>query len=98
MLLTQDEVAERLRCSTSKVKRLRISGSLAYIPGRPVMIEETDLDAYKERVKCQALPRTSKKMAKERGMSTGRKTELEDVSVLAQRIFLARQNSSRRGL
>ncbi|ESX21412.1 helix-turn-helix domain-containing protein [Mesorhizobium sp. LSJC264A00] len=43
MLLTQDEVAKRLRCSTQKVKRLRISGQMAYIPGRPVLIEEADL-------------------------------------------------------
>ncbi|MEO1911763.1 MAG: helix-turn-helix domain-containing protein [Paracoccus sp. (in: a-proteobacteria)] len=44
--LTEPEVAEILRCSTSKIKRLRLGGKLAYIPGRPVLISETDLNGY----------------------------------------------------
>ena len=36
----------RLGVSPSTVKRLRISGHLAYIPGRPVLIDEADLEAY----------------------------------------------------
>ncbi|WP_245295732.1 helix-turn-helix domain-containing protein [Rhizobium rhizosphaerae] len=46
MMLTEPEVAERLRCSTSKIKRLRAAGKLAYLPGRPVLIDERDLDAF----------------------------------------------------
>jgi hypothetical protein len=42
-LLTEPEVAERLRCSTSKIKRIRQAGLLAYIPGRPLLIDEADL-------------------------------------------------------
>lgn len=55
-LLTEPEVAEMLRCSTSKIKRLRLSGALAYIPGRPVLIAETDLTEYLERLKQNAKP------------------------------------------
>lgn len=44
--LTEPEVAEILRCSRQKVQRLRLSGRLAYLPGRPVLIEQKDLDAF----------------------------------------------------
>jgi hypothetical protein len=46
MMLTEPEVAERLRCSTSKIKRLRLSGQLPYLPGRPLLIAEEDLEAF----------------------------------------------------
>ena len=55
-LLTEPEVAEMLRCSTSKIKRLRLSGALAYIPGRPVLIAEQDLAEYLDRLKQNAKP------------------------------------------
>ncbi|ESY92703.1 helix-turn-helix domain-containing protein [Mesorhizobium sp. LNHC209A00] len=86
-LLTQDEVAARLRCSASKVKRLRITGQLAYLPGRPVMIEEADLGKYLASIKRQASPPIVAKSKK------NALPELEDPGVLAKRIFLARQNS-----
>ncbi len=44
--LTEPEVAERLRCSTTKVKRLRLSGRLPFIKGRPVLIDEADLLSF----------------------------------------------------
>ncbi len=47
-LLTERDVAERLRCSTSKVKRLRLSGQLGYIDGKPVLISTEALAAYLE--------------------------------------------------
>ena len=50
-LLFESEVADRLRCSTSKVKRLRLSGQLAFIPGRPPLIAEEDLEAFIDRMK-----------------------------------------------
>lgn len=56
ILFTEIEVAEMLRCSTSKVKRLRLSGALAYIPGRPVLVAEPDLTEYLERIKRNAKP------------------------------------------
>lgn len=51
MMLTEPEVAERLRCSTSKIKRLRFAGKLAYLPGRPVLIELSELEDYIRREK-----------------------------------------------
>ena len=45
-LLTQEEAANHLGCSTSKIKRLRVERRLTYIPGRPVLIEKADLEAY----------------------------------------------------
>lgn len=50
-LLLEREVARRLRCSTSKVKRLRLSGELAYLPGRPVLIAAKDVQDYIDRVR-----------------------------------------------
>lgn len=56
MLLTETEVAEKLRCSTSKIKRLRMSGELPYVRGRPVLVDETDLLAFIEARKRRAAP------------------------------------------
>lgn len=41
-LLTEVDVAARLRCSVSKIRKLRYTGRLAFIPGRPVFIREAD--------------------------------------------------------
>jgi hypothetical protein len=46
MFLTEREVADRLRCSLPKVKRLRLTGKLSYLPGRPPLVDEEDLAAY----------------------------------------------------
>lgn len=54
VLLTMEEVAQRLRCSASKVRHLKDAGKLAYIPGRPVYILESDLNDYLERVRRAA--------------------------------------------
>lgn len=53
-LLTEPEVAEILRCSTSKVKRLRLGGKLVYLPGRPVLVSRADLAAFIESMKVGA--------------------------------------------
>jgi excisionase family DNA binding protein len=45
-LLTEPEVAEMLRCSREKIKRLRLGGKLTYIKGRPILIRRQDVDAY----------------------------------------------------
>nr|CAI0340800.1 hypothetical protein SHINE37_44668 [Rhizobiaceae bacterium] len=45
-LLTEEEAAVILRCSRSKIKRLRMGGELPYVRGRPVLIEMSDLEAY----------------------------------------------------
>jgi excisionase family DNA binding protein len=46
VLLSESEAAERLGCSASTVKRLRLSGRLTYLPGRPVLIDEKDLAVF----------------------------------------------------
>jgi len=48
-LLTQQEVAEILRRDVKSEQRLRAKGELGYLPGRPVMIPQAELDAYLER-------------------------------------------------
>lgn len=60
-LLTEPEVAERLRCSVSKVKRLRLGGRLTYIPGRPVLVAEADLDDYVDREKRRLAEKSAPK-------------------------------------
>jgi excisionase family DNA binding protein len=48
-LLTEAEVAERLRCSVSKIRKLRYDGRMAFIPGRPVLVLEREVEAYERR-------------------------------------------------
>ncbi|QWW67969.1 helix-turn-helix domain-containing protein [Rhizobium sp. WYJ-E13] len=55
-LITDQEAAEIFRCSTDKIKRLRLSGKLAYIPGRPVKINEADLLAFIEASTIRSVP------------------------------------------
>ena len=85
-LLTQKEVAARLRCSEQKVKRLRKIGALAYIPGRPVLIAETDLQKYLDDNKRQVEPAVAKPIAAKPVRPP------ESPAALARRIWLARQN------
>lgn len=58
---TEPEVAEILRCSTSKIKRLRFAGKLPYITGRPVLIAETDLGDFIETRKRVAAAKAEKR-------------------------------------
>jgi hypothetical protein len=58
-LLTDAEVADVLRCKPAKVRRLRLSGKLPYLRGRPSMTLESDLEAYVERerkIKSAGIP------------------------------------------
>jgi len=54
VLMLESEVAERLRCSPQTVRRLRKAGKLAYIPGRPVKIEEGAVNAYLDEIRIKA--------------------------------------------
>lgn len=88
-LLTQSEVAAVLRCSVVKVKYLRLSGRLAYLPGRPVLVSETDLAEFiaaetrkaQERV-AKAAPPTPEQTA-------------EAARAAARRSWLRKQHSGR---
>lgn len=46
ILLTQSEVAKKMGKSESVVQSLRKRGRISYIPGRPVLFEARDVDAY----------------------------------------------------
>lgn len=48
-LLTQAEVAKRLRVTVRTIYSMRAAGELANIPGRPVRIPEDQVDAYIDR-------------------------------------------------
>lgn len=69
--LTEPEVAERLRCSTSKIKRLRLSGQMSYLPGRPVLIDEADLAEYLERVKRRQAAKLAAEQAEQARKASG---------------------------
>lgn len=45
-MMTEHEVAAYLRCSCKTVQRLRQAGRLAYLPGRPVLIDQNDFLEY----------------------------------------------------
>ena len=53
-LLLEVEAANILRCSVAKVRRLRRTKRLKFIPGRPVTIDEADLLFYVECRKREA--------------------------------------------
>lgn len=86
VLLTQKEVAVILRKSESVVARLRASGKLAYIPGRPVLIDRADLEAYLDAERTIA---AAKVAAKEEEKS--RKPTYEEISLRAKRKFFQHQ-------
>ena len=54
LYLTDNEVAEILRCSVSKVRALRRKGELAYLKRRPPLITVSDLKVYLEGIKVRA--------------------------------------------
>ena len=56
VLLTEDQVAARLRRSKRSIARLRAHGKLAYIPGRPVRITEDELERYIRREAVRTMP------------------------------------------
>ena len=53
--LTEAEAGKILRRGPSAIKRLRLSGKLAYLTGRPVLIREDWLQAYLDSIKVQVV-------------------------------------------
>ena len=47
-LLTQEEVARMLRRSVRAIARLRATGELPFLPGRPVLMRQVDIENYIE--------------------------------------------------
>ncbi|WEZ82193.1 helix-turn-helix domain-containing protein [Rhizobium sp. 32-5/1] len=78
-LLTQAEAAKRMGVSVEKLKRLRGQGMISYIPGRPVLFDEKDVDefaaAYAERKRVKAalkVPGSPEYLEKKRQDAEGR--------------------------
>jgi hypothetical protein len=67
--LTEQEAATALRRSKSAIKRLRLSGQLPYLPGKPVLIEAADLEAYVQRMKDRAGSAAAEKAQERRTFS-----------------------------
>lgn len=59
-LLLETEVADILRCSVAKVRRLRRTRKLPFIAGRPVTIDAADLSFYLDCMKKASSPSTDK--------------------------------------
>lgn len=80
-LLTEAEVADLLRCSREKIKRLRLSGQIRYISGRPVLIDEEDLKAFVEAQKIASAETPERRASKnlDRSPEAARKWAIEQV-------------------
>ena len=55
MLLTQSEVATRLRVSVQTVAKLRKEGKLVALKTKPILIDSDDLEAYLCKLKNEAM-------------------------------------------
>lgn len=86
-LLTEEEVAVLLRCSSAKIKRLRLSGAIAYLPGRPPLILRDDLNAYLEGARRKA----AKKRGPEPGTPEAHEEGFEEARRRARRNWLRRR-------
>ncbi len=91
-LLTENEVARVLRCSPEKIRKLRRDGLLAFVPSRPVMIDEADLAAYVESVKARARP-----AACDPEPPAPQATALADAAASARKTWLRRRLASPNG-
>ncbi|WAX97870.1 helix-turn-helix domain-containing protein [Aminobacter sp. NyZ550] len=86
-LLTEIEVANILSCSPATVKRLRLTGRLTYIPGRPVRIDVDDLNAY---LAALVAPQEAVESA-----AASPRTPERDFRRLARQVWLQRQSFRR---
>ncbi len=89
MQLTQAEAAERLRVTVDTVKRLRLTGKLAYYKGRPVLIDEAAVAAYLESRRCPTT--TSKSTTTAATTSTGPRDDAASASARARETWLRRR-------
>lgn len=89
-LLTQLEVAALLRCSVSRVEKLRRDGSLPWVPGRTILIELADVMAYVERMRATTKLRG-------RGRRPNARESEQVAASRARRALLKRAIIARRG-
>ncbi len=92
-LLIEREVAELLRCSVSKVKRLRLSRQLGYLQGRPVLVPEEDAEEYVLRIRIEAAMKEAAKDHKawEKQERKRRQVEPIDATIRARRKHFVRK-------
>ncbi len=83
-LLTETEAAEILNCSATTVKRLRLTGKLTYLEGRPVLIDEVDLQAFID-------AENSRKAKKAQPADKSRRVTNEEARLWAQTAILFRR-------
>ena len=74
VLLTEEEVAERLRCSVARIGKLRSEGELPYLIGPPVLIPEADLNEY---IRATLVRPTRTAQLPESQITTASMTELD---------------------
>ena len=98
VMMTEREVAAYLRCSCKTVQRLRQAGRLAYLPGRPLLIDQDDfLEFIKGEMQSHRAmgPPTREEMlaaqeaAQQSSMAAARQRARETQSVLTQPVFHA---------
>ncbi|WP_430715312.1 helix-turn-helix domain-containing protein [Rhodopseudomonas pseudopalustris] len=51
--MSDAEAAARLNKTVGQIRRLRHKGKLGYLPGRPVLIGEDDIEAYLRNARCR---------------------------------------------
>lgn len=92
-LLLESEVAVLLRCSVSKVKRLRLSRQLGYLAGRPVLVSENDVAEYLLSIKMEAAMKEAAKDDKawEKQEKKRRQAEPLDAAIRARRKHFVRK-------
>jgi hypothetical protein len=79
-LLLEAEAAELLRRSCSHVKRLRLERKLGYLRGRPVTIDEKDLEIYVAWAKRRRVLRAEKLKTRRGNRAKGQSEAFEYVS------------------
>tara|TARA_R110002153_G_scaffold80035_3_gene203894 strand:- start:9 stop:305 length:297 start_codon:yes stop_codon:yes gene_type:complete len=96
-LLTQKDVAKMLNKSEDHVKRLRLAGKIPFIPGRPVLMDETDVLNYLKRAKQwnHNLARTITATTKSSIMTRNR--NMSEDKAFVQKMRLKRTTASRSG-
>lgn len=80
--LTDAEVGAIIRKSAGTVKRLRVSGALPYLPGRPPLVDRTDLEEYLARRVAEAAA-AAKAVAEAKRLAARRFSDLTPAEQLA---------------
>ncbi len=83
-MMLEIEASALLRRSRSHVKRLRLERKLGYYPGRPVLISQSDLEAYVAWAKVRRVPRAAPLKLPNKKRAAGDSEKFEYVSANAK--------------